>query len=165
MANTTPIVTTITKTRNKEKTPKEADAKLKANILDFYEEHYKDILPVIMDKIRRDKREEVHARLDFLENHRKSQRVREDSQNSSAGALPARYRNPSKRPKMQDHIKYNDEDVCDRLGHRRQSAIDRLSNTYSPTKSGPNEGNLRDLSHNRGCSRRRSSSSRDSPQN
>nr|GEX81975.1 hypothetical protein [Tanacetum cinerariifolium] len=155
MANTTPIVTTVTKTTNKEKTPKEADAALKANILDFCEEHYENILPVIMDKIRRNKRKEVHARLDFEENPRKSRRVREDSQNSSAGTL--RYRNPSEI--------YNDEDVFDRLGHRRQSAFDRLSNTYSPTKTGPNEGNSWDRSHSRGRSRRRSSSSRDCPQN
>nr|GEV24736.1 reverse transcriptase domain-containing protein [Tanacetum cinerariifolium] len=53
MANTTSIVTTITKAANKEKTPKEADAALKVNILDFCEEHYEDILLVIMDKIRR----------------------------------------------------------------------------------------------------------------
>nr|GFA53027.1 hypothetical protein [Tanacetum cinerariifolium] len=45
MANTTPIVTTVMKTTNKEKTPNEADAALKANILNFYEEHYEDILP------------------------------------------------------------------------------------------------------------------------
>nr|GEY21499.1 hypothetical protein [Tanacetum cinerariifolium] len=89
----------------------EADAALKANIQDFCEEHYEDILPVIMDKIRRDKRKEVHARLDFRENPRKSRRVREGSQNSSTGTLPARYRNPSKRPKMRDRLKYNDEDV------------------------------------------------------
>nr|GEU61759.1 reverse transcriptase domain-containing protein [Tanacetum cinerariifolium] len=116
-----------------------------------------------MDKIRRGKRKEVHARLDFGENPRKSQRVREGSQNSSAETLPARYHNPSERPKMWDHLKYNDEDVLDRLGHRRQSAFDRLSNTYSPstTKSGPNEGNSRDRSHSRGRSRRRGSSSRD----
>ncbi|GKC46726.1 reverse transcriptase domain-containing protein [Tanacetum coccineum] len=54
-ANTTPIVTTVTKATNKEKTPKEADAGPRVNILDFCEEHYKDILSVIMDKIRRDK--------------------------------------------------------------------------------------------------------------
>nr|GEW23081.1 hypothetical protein [Tanacetum cinerariifolium] len=89
MANTTPIVTTVTKTGNKEKTPKEADAALKANILDFCEENYEDIFPVIMDKIRRDNRKEVHARLDFEENPKKSQRVGEDSQNSSAGTLRA----------------------------------------------------------------------------
>nr|GEW83318.1 hypothetical protein [Tanacetum cinerariifolium] len=89
MANTTPIVITVTKTANKEKTPKEADATLKTNILDFCGEYYEDILPVIMDKIRRDKRKEVHARPDFGENPRKSRRVREGSQNSSAGTLPA----------------------------------------------------------------------------
>nr|GEU63960.1 reverse transcriptase domain-containing protein [Tanacetum cinerariifolium] len=115
MANTTPIVTTVTKTANKEKTPKEADAALKANIIDFCEEHYEDILPVVMDKIRHDKRKEVHARLDFRKNPRKSQRVREGSQNSSAETLRARCRNPSERPKIRDHLKYNDEDVFDRL--------------------------------------------------
>nr|GEV07141.1 reverse transcriptase domain-containing protein [Tanacetum cinerariifolium] len=167
MANSTPIVTTVTKTANKEKTPKEADAALKANMLDFSEEHYEDILPVIMDKIHRDKRKEVHARLDFKENPRKSRRARDGSQNSSAGTLPARYHNPSKRPKMWDCLKFNDEDVFDRMGHRRQSAFDRLSNTYSPstTKSGPNEGNSRDHSHSRGHSRRRGSYSRDRPRN
>nr|GEY01582.1 hypothetical protein [Tanacetum cinerariifolium] len=167
MANTTPIVTTVTKTTNKKKTPKEADATLKDNILDFCEEHYEDILPVIMDKIHRDKRKEVHVRLDFEENPKKSQRVREGSQNSSAGTLPARYRNLSKRPKMRDRMKYNDGDVFDRLGHRRQSAFDRLSNTYSPntTKSGPDRANSRDRSHSRGHPRRRdSSSSIDRPQ-
>nr|GEX23935.1 reverse transcriptase domain-containing protein [Tanacetum cinerariifolium] len=88
MANTTPIVTTVMKTTNKKKTSKEADAALKANILDFCEEHYEDILPVIMDKIRRDKRKEVHARLDFGENPRKSRKVKKGSQNSSAGTCP-----------------------------------------------------------------------------
>ncbi|GJZ57619.1 hypothetical protein Tco_0613113 [Tanacetum coccineum] len=43
-----------------------------------------------MDNIRRDKRKEVHARLDFEENSKKSRRVREGSRNSSAGTLPAR---------------------------------------------------------------------------
>ncbi|GKD13527.1 hypothetical protein Tco_1197934 [Tanacetum coccineum] len=47
MANTTPIVTIVTKTATKEKTPKETDAAPRVNILDFCEEHYEDILPVI----------------------------------------------------------------------------------------------------------------------
>nr|GEX85575.1 hypothetical protein [Tanacetum cinerariifolium] len=89
-ANTTPIVTTVTKAANKEKTPKEVDAAPKVNILDFCEEHYEDILSVIMDKIRRDKRKEVHARLDLGESPKKNRRVREDSQNPSLGTLPAR---------------------------------------------------------------------------
>ncbi|GJY37291.1 hypothetical protein Tco_0422669 [Tanacetum coccineum] len=52
--------------------------------------HYEDILPVIMDKIFRDKRKEVHARLDFEESPKK-RRIREGSQNSSARTLSARY--------------------------------------------------------------------------
>nr|GEV72766.1 RNA-directed DNA polymerase, eukaryota [Tanacetum cinerariifolium] len=162
MANTTPIVTTVMKAANKEKIPKEADVALKVNILDFYEEHYEDILLVIMDKIRRDKRKEVHARLDFEESPKKSRRVKEGSQNSSAGTLPARYRNPSKRPKMQDHLRHINRNMFDRLGHRRQSAFDRLSDTYSPsiTNSGPNRANSRDRSHSRGRPRRRVSSPR-----
>nr|GEX68423.1 hypothetical protein [Tanacetum cinerariifolium] len=88
MANTTPIVTTVTKTANKKKTSNEADAKLKANILDFCEEHYEDIFPDIMDKIRRDKRKEVHARLDFGENPRKSRRVREALKTQALGPCP-----------------------------------------------------------------------------
>ncbi|GJY50300.1 hypothetical protein Tco_0441147 [Tanacetum coccineum] len=44
-----------------------------------------------MDKIRRDKRKEVHARLDFEESPKK-RRIREGSQNSSARTLSARAR-------------------------------------------------------------------------
>ncbi|GJU00860.1 reverse transcriptase domain-containing protein [Tanacetum coccineum] len=52
MANATPIVTTVTKTTNKEKAP---DAAPRVNIQDFCEEHYEDILPIIMEKARRNK--------------------------------------------------------------------------------------------------------------
>nr|GEW57877.1 reverse transcriptase domain-containing protein [Tanacetum cinerariifolium] len=58
MANTTPIVTTVTKIATKEKTPNGAETASRINILDFCEEHYEDILPV-MDKIRCDKRREA----------------------------------------------------------------------------------------------------------
>ncbi|GKC27630.1 hypothetical protein Tco_1034924 [Tanacetum coccineum] len=71
MANTTPIVTTVTKPATKEKTLKDADATPRVNIQDLCEEHFEDILPVIMDKIRRDKRKEVHVRLDFGERRKK----------------------------------------------------------------------------------------------
>ncbi|GJU68860.1 hypothetical protein Tco_1255119 [Tanacetum coccineum] len=67
MANATPIVSTVTKPATKEKTPKDVDATPRVNIQDFCKEYYEDILPVIMDKIRPDKRKEVHARLDFEE--------------------------------------------------------------------------------------------------
>ncbi|GKA24893.1 reverse transcriptase domain-containing protein [Tanacetum coccineum] len=75
MANTTPIVTTVTKHATKEKTPKEADATPRMNIQDFCEEHYEDILPVIRDKIRRDKyrnpseRRKVRDRLKYNDRH------------------------------------------------------------------------------------------------
>nr|GEV35810.1 reverse transcriptase domain-containing protein [Tanacetum cinerariifolium] len=121
MANTTPIVTTVTKTATKEKTSNGAETAYMINILDFCEEHYEDILSV-MDKIRRDKRREVHTRLDFKENSRKS-RIREDSQNSTAKTLSARYRNPSKRPQIRDRLKNNDGNVFGRLGHRREKVV------------------------------------------
>nr|GEU31017.1 reverse transcriptase domain-containing protein [Tanacetum cinerariifolium] len=140
MANTTPIVTTVTKTTNKKKTPKEADAALKANILEFCEKHYEEILP------EEPKGERGLSKLKRWD-------------------LAHKYRNPSERPKMRDRLKYKDEDVFDRLGHQRQSAFDQLSNTYSSTKSGLNEGNSMDHSHGRGRSRRGSSSSRDCPRN
>ncbi|GKB48131.1 putative reverse transcriptase domain-containing protein [Tanacetum coccineum] len=138
----------------------------RVNILDFCQEHYEDILPVIMDKIRRDKRKEVHARLYFGDNTKISQRMREGSQNSSAGTLSARYRNPLERPKVRNRLKDNDGNVFGRLCHRRQSAFDRLSDTYSlsTTKSGPDRASSRDHSHSRGHPHRRDSSlSRDHP--
>ncbi|GKC79546.1 hypothetical protein Tco_1130320 [Tanacetum coccineum] len=55
MANANPIVTTVTKTTNKEKAP---DAAPGVNIVDFCQEYYEDIMPIIMDKARRDKRKE-----------------------------------------------------------------------------------------------------------
>ncbi|GJX63713.1 hypothetical protein Tco_0296613 [Tanacetum coccineum] len=114
MANTTPIVTTVTKPTIKEKTLREADATPRVNIQDFCEEHYEDILPVIMEKIRRNKQKEVHARLDFEESPKK-RRIKEGSQNSSARTLSARYRNPSERLKVRDRLRYNKRHVLDRL--------------------------------------------------
>nr|GEW06410.1 hypothetical protein [Tanacetum cinerariifolium] len=151
MANTTPIVTTVMKIAIKEMTPNGAKTASRINILDFYEEHYEDILPV-MDKIRRDKRREVHTRLDVGENSRKSRRIREDSQNSSAKTLSARYRNPSERPQIWDRLRNNDGNVFGRLGHQKEIAFKRLSDTYSPstTKSAPDREYSRDDSHNRG---------------
>ncbi|GJU59427.1 reverse transcriptase domain-containing protein [Tanacetum coccineum] len=114
-----PIVTTVTKTTTKEKAPKETDAAPRVNIQDFCEEHYEDILSVIMEKIRHDKRKEVHTRLDFGDNTKRSRRTRESSQNSSAGT--------------------------------RQSAFNRLNDTYSPstTKPGPDRTSSRDHSQSR----------------
>nr|GEV15145.1 reverse transcriptase domain-containing protein [Tanacetum cinerariifolium] len=79
MANTNPIVTTVIKPATnpgREKTPGDANATPIVNIQDFCEEYYEDIMPIIMDKIRRDKKKEVHARLDFGEGSRE-RRIRE----------------------------------------------------------------------------------------
>nr|GEX82331.1 reverse transcriptase domain-containing protein [Tanacetum cinerariifolium] len=86
MANTTPIVTTVTKLATN---PRDADATPRVNIQDFCEEYYKDILPIIMDKVHRDKQKEVHARLDFREGSRE-RRTREGSHYSSARTLSGR---------------------------------------------------------------------------
>nr|GEU69060.1 reverse transcriptase domain-containing protein [Tanacetum cinerariifolium] len=102
MANTTPLVTSVTKPATN---PRDADATPRVNIQEFCKEYYEEILPIIMDKVRRDRRKDVHTRLDFGE------------------------------------------------GYRRQSAFDRLSETYSPstTKSRPRWTDSRD--HPRGRSR------------
>nr|GEZ52412.1 reverse transcriptase domain-containing protein [Tanacetum cinerariifolium] len=165
MANTTPIVTTVTKAATKENAPNETETAPRINILEFCEEHYVDILPV-MDRIRRDKRREVHTGLDFGENSRKSRRMREDSQNLSAKTSSTRYRNPSERPKIRDRLRSNDGNVFGQLGHRRESAFKRLSDTYSPsaTESRPDREYSKDNSYSRGCPYKRNSSpSRDCP--
>nr|GEW86036.1 reverse transcriptase domain-containing protein [Tanacetum cinerariifolium] len=64
VVNTTSIVITVTKPATN---PRDADATPRVNIQDFCEEYYEDILPIIRDKVRRDKRKEVHVRIDFGE--------------------------------------------------------------------------------------------------
>ncbi|GKE86712.1 hypothetical protein Tco_1560454 [Tanacetum coccineum] len=148
MANATPIVTTVTKTANKEKAPNAAP---KVNILDFCEEHYEDIMPIIMEKARHDKRKEVQTRLNFGENSKKTRRERENS-NSWAESSPTRFR--PERSRTRDRERGNDRNVFNRLSHRRKSVHERLSNTYSPstTKSGPSRSDSRNPSHDRGRS-------------
>nr|GEY33935.1 reverse transcriptase domain-containing protein [Tanacetum cinerariifolium] len=86
-----------------------------------------------MDKVCRDRRKDVHTRLDFGEGPR--ERTREDSHHSNARARTTK----PERLKVKDRLRYGDRHVLDRLGHQRQSAFDRLSETYSPrtTKSRP----------------------------
>nr|GFA90312.1 hypothetical protein [Tanacetum cinerariifolium] len=89
---------------------------------------------------RRDRRKDVHTRLDFGEG------PREDSHHSSAIARTTK----PERMKVQNRLRYGDRHVLDRLG---QSAFDRLNETYSPstTKSRPRGTDSRD--HPRGRSR------------
>ncbi|GJZ75316.1 hypothetical protein Tco_0639781 [Tanacetum coccineum] len=152
MANATPIVTTVTKTTNKEKAP---DAAPGVNIVDFCEEYYEDILPIIMDKARRDKRKEVQTRLNFGENNKRTRRERENSLNSRAENSPTRVY--PERSRTRGRERRDDRNVFSRLSHRRKSVHERLSNTYSPstTKSGPSRTDSRDPSHSRGHHPRR----------
>nr|GEX25172.1 reverse transcriptase domain-containing protein [Tanacetum cinerariifolium] len=59
MANTTPIVTTVTKLATN---LRDAYATPRVNIQDLCEEYYEDILPIIIDKVRCDKKKEVQSR-------------------------------------------------------------------------------------------------------
>nr|GEZ18156.1 reverse transcriptase domain-containing protein [Tanacetum cinerariifolium] len=136
MANTTPLVTTVTKPATN---PRNTDTTPRVNIQEFCEEYYEDILPIIMDKVRQDRRKDVHTRLDFGEGPR--ERAREDSYHSSARDRTTKL----ERVRVQDRLRYDNRRVLDRLSHRRQSAFDRLSETYSPstTKSHPQEADSR----------------------
>nr|GEY50082.1 reverse transcriptase domain-containing protein [Tanacetum cinerariifolium] len=151
MANTTPLVTTVTKPVIN---PGEADTTPRVNIQEFCEEYYEDILPIIMEKVRHDRRKDVHTRLDFGEGPR--ERIREGSHYSNPRARATE----PERIKVQDRLRYGDRHVLDRLGHRRQSAFDRLSETYSPstTKSRPQKMDSRDPRRGRSHARALSAS-------
>nr|GEU36838.1 reverse transcriptase domain-containing protein [Tanacetum cinerariifolium] len=99
MENTTPLVTTVTKPATN---PRDADATPRVNIQEFYKEYYEDILPIIMDKVRRGRRKDVHTRLDFGEGPK--ERTREDSHHSSARATTTK----PERLKVQDRLRYGD---------------------------------------------------------
>nr|GEX08848.1 reverse transcriptase domain-containing protein [Tanacetum cinerariifolium] len=99
-----------------------------------------------MHKVCRNRRKDVHTRLDFGEGPK--ERTREDFHHSSARARTTK----PEREKVQDRLRYGDRHVLDRLGHRRQSAFDRLTKTYSPstTKSRPRRTDSRDPPQGRG---------------
>ncbi|GJY86413.1 hypothetical protein Tco_0500439 [Tanacetum coccineum] len=152
MANVTPIIATVKNAGVKEKTLKEADAVPKANIQDFCEEHYEDILSIIMDRARHDKRKEIQTRLDFGESPKKTRRERENSLNSRAENSPIRFHHERSRTRGRE--RHDDRNVFNRLSHRKKSVHERLSDTYSPsiTKSEPSRASSRDPSHSRGRS-------------
>nr|GEX42263.1 reverse transcriptase domain-containing protein [Tanacetum cinerariifolium] len=131
MANTTPLMTTVTKPVTN---PRDADATPRVNIQEFCEEYYEDVLPIIMDKVRHDKRKDVHTRLDFGEGPR--ERTREDFHHSSARARTTK----PERVKVQDRLRYGDRHVLDRLGHRRQSAFADLAKLTRQARPNPTPG-------------------------
>ncbi|GJZ18014.1 reverse transcriptase domain-containing protein [Tanacetum coccineum] len=129
MADITPVIATVKNTGAKEKTSKETDAMPKASILNFCDEHYEDILPIIMDRARHDKRKEPACK-------------------APPHAREAQDTQPGKERR---------QSVFSRLGHRKKSAFERLSDTYSPstTKSGPSRASSRDHFHDKGHHRSR----------
>ncbi|GJZ61585.1 hypothetical protein Tco_0617722 [Tanacetum coccineum] len=137
MANATPIVTTVTKTANNEKAP---DAASRVNILDFCEEHYEDILPIIMEKAQRDKQKEVQTRLNFEENPKKTRRERENSLNSRAENSPTRFHPGISRTRGRE--KRDDRNVITQLEptegksvHERLQCIKRWRGSESPSSN------------------------------
>nr|GEY98353.1 reverse transcriptase domain-containing protein [Tanacetum cinerariifolium] len=88
-----------------------------------------------MEKARHERLKDVHARLDFREGPQ--EKTREDSHYSNTRA-----KNTPKRVKIQDRLKYGDRPVFDRLGNRRQSVFDRLSEASSPDTIRPAEDDL-----------------------
>nr|GEV14183.1 reverse transcriptase domain-containing protein [Tanacetum cinerariifolium] len=134
MTNTTPLVTTVTKPATN---PRDADATPWVNIQEFCEEYYEDILPIITDKVRCDRRKDVHTRLDFGEGPK--ERTREDSHNSSARARTTK----PERLRVQDRLRYGDRHVLDWLdkrsdfwGHSREG---RGPNRFTPLTRTPKE--------------------------
>nr|GEW59059.1 hypothetical protein [Tanacetum cinerariifolium] len=123
MANVTLIIATVKNASVKEKTLKETDAVPKAIFLDFYKEHYKDILLIILNRTRHDKRKK--SKPDWI---------------------------LEKAPiKTRGRERHDDRSVFNHLSHRKKSVHKRLSDTYSPsiTLSGASS---RDPSHSRGRS-------------
>nr|GEX21022.1 reverse transcriptase domain-containing protein [Tanacetum cinerariifolium] len=111
------------------------------------------------DTTPRDRQKDVHTRLDFGEGPR--ERAREDSHYSSARARTTK----PERVRVQDRLRYDNRCVLDRLRHRRQSAFDRLSETYSPstTKSHPREADSKDLRRGRNSTHDLNTSREDRP--
>nr|GEU95630.1 reverse transcriptase domain-containing protein [Tanacetum cinerariifolium] len=114
MANTTPLVTTVTKPAIN---PVEANSTPRINIQEFCEEHYEDILPIIMEKVCHDRRKDVHTRLDFGEGPR--ERIREDSYYSN---MTARATEPG-RVKVQDRLKYETDSRDSPRGRSRTRTL------------------------------------------
>nr|GEY48777.1 reverse transcriptase domain-containing protein [Tanacetum cinerariifolium] len=106
MANITPLVTTVTKPANN---PGEANIAPGVNIQELCEEYYEDILLIIMEKARHERRNDVHARLDFGEGP--WERIREDSHYSNTRTKNAE----PEGVKIQDRLRYGDRRVFDRL--------------------------------------------------
>nr|GEW64020.1 reverse transcriptase domain-containing protein [Tanacetum cinerariifolium] len=158
MANVTPIIATVKNASVKEKTLKETDAAPKASILDLCEEHYEDILPIIWDRARHDKRKEVQTTLDFVEIPMKS--VHERLSNTYSPSITksepseASSRDPSYsrgRSLSRDH-----HQIRDRLCGIQEPYDDTYSSHGTRTKC---RDRTRDRNHSSSMKRRKESES------
>ncbi|GKE46174.1 hypothetical protein Tco_1477432 [Tanacetum coccineum] len=161
MANSTPVITTVRNTDDREKTPRETDTAPQASIQEFCEKHYDDILPIIMEKASQDKRKGLQSRLDFGDTPKKARRIRSDSPSPGDRNSPARYYHRREKSKTKARRKDEDVSVFKRLSHRKRSAFERPSNTYSPstTKSGLSNTTPKDRSRGKNLSDNRDRSS------
>ncbi|GJY51618.1 reverse transcriptase domain-containing protein [Tanacetum coccineum] len=129
MANSTPVITTVRNTDGREKTPRETDTAPQASIQEFCEKHYDDILPIIMEKARQDKRKGLQSRLDFGDTPKRARRIRSDSLSSGDRNSPARYchgREKSKtdaRRKDEDRTRPSPDQAIQPLGIVRAGKI------------------------------------------
>nr|GEX87924.1 reverse transcriptase domain-containing protein [Tanacetum cinerariifolium] len=156
MTNTTPLVTTVTKPAINSG---DADTTPRVNIHEFCEEYYEDILPIIMEKVRHDRRKDVHTRLDFGEGHQrqsafdrlsktyspsttKSRPQETDSRDPPWGRSRARDLNTSRndRPKDRERFRSVGESYDDSFSHSyrdrdRSRHMKRIRDNKSPPSS------------------------------
>nr|GEX13653.1 reverse transcriptase domain-containing protein [Tanacetum cinerariifolium] len=118
MANTTPLVTTVTKPANN---LGEANTAPRVNIQEFCEEYYEDILPIIMEKVRHDRRKDVHTSDTHAPSTTKSHTQKADSRNPPRGRSRARTLSASTDGRHKDR---------ERFRSARESYEDSFSHSY-----------------------------------
>nr|GFB21716.1 hypothetical protein [Tanacetum cinerariifolium] len=104
MANTTPLVITVTKPANN---LGEANTAPRVNIQELCDEYYEDIQPIIMEKVRHERRKDVHARLDFGEGNRKQSVFDRLSEAYSPNTIRSRPQKMDSRdpPRSKNHVR------------------------------------------------------------
>nr|GEX93292.1 reverse transcriptase domain-containing protein [Tanacetum cinerariifolium]GEY00808.1 reverse transcriptase domain-containing protein [Tanacetum cinerariifolium] len=151
MAKTTLIVTTVTKPAAN---PRDADATPRVNIQDFCEEYYEDILPIIMDKVRRDKRKEVHTSETYSPSTTKSRPGRTNFRDHPRGRSRPHRLDASNKDRPEDRERFCgvEESYDDSYSHsyhdkdgsrHMKKRMDNESPLSSISKSNSNDGRYR----------------------
>ncbi|GJS75468.1 hypothetical protein Tco_0725349 [Tanacetum coccineum] len=87
--------------------------------------------------------------LDFGGSSKKTRKARDYFLSSSDGSPPARHRHMLEKSKTYGWRSNDDKSVFSRLSHRKKSAFERLSDTYSPSTTKPSRASSRDHSQGR----------------